>query len=173
VVVPFWRLVGVGATTVLFGAAVLAWPHATLRLLGILAGIWLLAIGLLRISGAFRGGVTVQQVVDGLFGVLLAAIGVACLSSTAAGTVAVSVLIGLAWLLSGFAAMLLGLFAAGRARGWLLTLGVAAIAAGVLFLAWPGLSLKVLVLLTGLSAVALGVGEVLIAVQARRSVAPR
>ncbi|WP_426512608.1 HdeD family acid-resistance protein [Dactylosporangium sp. McL0621] len=175
--VPFWRLVGVGVATALFGVAVLAWPHATLRLLGVLAGVWLLVIGAMRIAGAFRRRpatarhVSVQQVVDGLFGVLLLAVGIASLSSARAGVVTVSVLIGLAWLLSGFAAVLLGLFASGGARTSLLALGGAAIVVGVLFVAWPGVSLRVLVLLTGISAVVLGAVEIAIAVQARRSAA--
>jgi len=172
--VPFWRLVGVGAATALFGIAVLVWPHATLRLLSVLAGVWLLAIGVLRVAGAVRRPaagahhVSVQQVVDGLFGVLLVAVGIACLSSASAGVLTLSVLIGLAWLLSGFAAVLLGVFASGRSRVWLLALGTAAIAVGVLFVSWPGVSLHVLVLLTGISAIALGAAEITIAVQARR-----
>jgi hypothetical protein len=177
VAVPFWRLVGVGAATVLFGLAVLAWPHATLRLLGMLAGVWLLVIGLVRVAGAFRaapeaGGhrMTVRHVVDGAFGLLLAVVGVACLTSASAGAITVSVLVGLAWMLSGFAAMLLGIFSSGSTRVWLIGLGAAAIAIGVVFLSWPGISLHALVLLTGISAVAFGIAEVLIAVRARKSV---
>ncbi|WP_432994476.1 DUF308 domain-containing protein [Dactylosporangium sp. CA-233914] len=176
---PFWRMVSVGAATVLFGAAVLVWPHATLRLLAVLAGVWLLVIGVMRVSGAFRarsGGsgsrrASVRQVIDGLFGVLLSALGVVCLSSATAGLVTVPVLIGLAWLLIGLAAVLLGLLAAGRPRVWLLVLGVVAIVVGVVFVSWPGLSLWAAVLLTGISAVALGAAEIAIAVQARRTAA--
>ncbi|MGI5238412.1 HdeD family acid-resistance protein [Dactylosporangium sp. CA-139066] len=180
VAVPFWRLIGVGAVTVLFGLAVLAWPHATLRLLGILAGVWLLAIGLLRVGGAFRAGpdeaghhVSVRQVIDAAFGLLLAVVGIACLVSASAGVVTVSVLIGLAWMLSGFAAMLLGTFAAGPTRSWLLGMGTAAVVVGLVFLFWPGVSLQVLVLLTGIAAVAFGIAEIAIAISARRALTAR
>jgi len=176
VTVPFWRLVGVGSATVLFGLAVLAWPHATLRLLGMLAGVWLLAIGVLRIGGAFRTApdetghhLTVRQVVDAAFGLLLAVVGIACLASASAGAITVSILIGLAWMLSGFASILLGMFATGTTRAWLLGLGAAAIVIGVVFLTWPGLSLHALILLTGISAVVFGVAELAIALRARRA----
>nr|BFE57859.1 hypothetical protein GCM10020063_023850 [Dactylosporangium thailandense] len=169
----FWWLVAVGAATVVFGAAVLAWPHATLRLLGILAGLWLLLIGLLRIAGALRAPdpprrARVQRIVDGFFGILLVVLAIASLTSARAGVLTVSALIGLAWLIIGFGAVLLGVAAAGRTRAWLCGLGGVAILLGLAFVTWPGLSLRVLVLLTGISAVALGAAEITIAVQARR-----
>ncbi|MFG2043590.1 DUF308 domain-containing protein [Dactylosporangium sp. NPDC048998] len=104
-----------------FGIAVLAWPQATLRLLGVLAGVWLLAIGLMRVAGAFRGrgeghGVLSRRVVDGVFGLLLVVVGVVCLREVAVGMLAVSVLVGLAWVLSGMEEMLLGVFAGGSTR---------------------------------------------------------
>jgi hypothetical protein len=175
VTMPFWTLLGAGVITTLFGAAVLAWPGATLRLLGVLTGIWLLVIGVMRVAGAFRAGhdeehtsgIGMRGVVDGAFGLLLVVVGIACLRSTATGVIAMSLLIGLAWLLSGFAGVLLGMFAHGHTRGWLLGVGVGSIVVGILFLAWPGLSLHALVLLTGITAVILGVAEIAAAIRAR------
>ncbi|MFG2041426.1 HdeD family acid-resistance protein [Dactylosporangium sp. NPDC048998] len=178
VTVPFWPLLSAGVITLLFGLGVLAWPQVTLRLVGLMAGVWLLVIGLMRIFGAFRARrdetarfVPMRRIVDGAFGLLLAIVGLACLRDTATGVVAVSVLIGLAWLLSGFAGVLLGAFTAGQVRGWLFGIGAVSVAVGVLFLAWPSLSLSVLVLLSGITAIVLGIAEIGVAFGARHAVA--
>ncbi|MEV0133796.1 DUF308 domain-containing protein [Dactylosporangium sp. NPDC050688] len=172
VAVSHRHLLALGAVTVLFGISVLIWPAATLRLLGVLAGIWLIATGALRIVHALRRnhearGLT-DQLLSGALGIVLIVGGIACVSSTASGVTAVAVILGLAWLLSGFAAVLLGLFSHGSARLWLLGIGVASIVVGVLFLAWPDLSARSLVLLTGITALILGTGELSFGWQLRR-----
>ena len=157
------HLLALGAVTVVFGISVLIWPAATLRLLGVLAGIWLIATGALRIVHALRRGRDAHgltdQLLSGALGIVLIIGGVACVSRTASGVTAVAVILGLAWLLSGFAAILLGLFAHGRTRLWLLGIGAASIVVGLLFLAWPNISPRSLVLLTGITALILGTGE--------------
>lgn len=157
------HLLALGAVTVLFGISVLIWPAETLRLLGVLAGIWLIATGALRIVHALRRNHEAHgladQLLSGGLGIVLIVGGIACVSSTASGVTAVAVVLGLAWLLSGFAAVLLGLFSRGSARLWLLGIGVASIVVGVLFLAWPDISPRSLVLLTGITALILGTGE--------------
>jgi uncharacterized membrane protein HdeD (DUF308 family) len=164
-------MLALGSTTMLFGVAVLLWPAATLRLLGILIGIWLIATGALRLIGAFRrdratAGMT-DRMLSGGIGVILVLGGAACISSVATGVVALAVVLGLAWLLSGVAEILFGLFSRGSARVWLLALGVASIGVGVLFVAWPDISPRTLVLLTGITALILGTGEVTFAWQQR------
>lgn len=169
--VSFRYLFTLGAVTVVFGVAVLIWPAATLRLLGILAGVWLIATGVLRIIHALRRGRDVHgltdQLLSGGLGIILILGGAACIASTATGVVAVAVILGLAWLLSGCAEVLIGLFSRGGARIWLLVLGMASIVVGLLFVSWPDLSARSLVLLTGITALILGTGEIIFAWQQR------
>ncbi|WP_327001042.1 DUF308 domain-containing protein [Dactylosporangium sp. NBC_01737] len=169
--VPFRHMFTLGSITTVFGVAVLIWPAATLRLLGILAGVWLIATGVLRVVHAFRRdrdvhGLTGQVLSVGLGAVLIVG-GAACIGSSATGAVAVAVILGLAWLLSGIAEILLGLFSRGRARVWLLLIGAASIGAGLLSVAWPDISPRNLVLLTGITALIVGTGEVTVALQQR------
>ncbi|HTJ37884.1 MAG TPA: DUF308 domain-containing protein [Dactylosporangium sp.] len=173
--VPFWPLLAIGVVTAVFGIAVLVQPDATLRLLGLLAGIWIAGLGVMRLVSAFNKaqGLT-QQVLDGALGLILLVVGATCMVNTARGVMALSVIIGLAWLLSGFAELLLGLMARGRARLGLFALAAASIVVGLLFLAWPGLSLHALVLLTGITALVLGTAEIVVALQSRHAqVVPR
>jgi uncharacterized membrane protein HdeD (DUF308 family) len=169
--VSFRHLVTLGLITVAFGVAVLIWPAVTLRLLGILIGAWLVATGVLRIVHAFRRDRDVHGPVDRLLsgglGTALVLGGAACVSNAATGVVALAVVLGLAWLLSGVAEILLGLFSSGSARVGLLVLGAVSIGAGLLFVAWPDLSSRTLVLLTGLTALVLGAGEIGFAAQQR------
>ncbi|GAA2394962.1 HdeD family acid-resistance protein [Dactylosporangium salmoneum] len=167
---PFWQLFTMGAVTLAFGIAVVVQPDATLRLLGVLAGAWLLVIGLMRLVGALdrKQGLT-QQILDGALGVILIVVGVTCLRDSAQGIIALSVIIGLAWLLSGFAALLVGLLARGRARLALFGLAAASILVGMVFLLWPEPSVQALVLLTGITALVLGTAEMVVALQWRRT----
>ncbi|WP_426504535.1 HdeD family acid-resistance protein [Dactylosporangium sp. McL0621] len=164
-------MLALGSITLVFGVAVLAWPAATLRLLGVLLGGWLIATGVLRIIRAFGGTQGAQQLFDrvlsGGLGIVLVVGGVACISSAATGVVALAVILGLAWLLSGVAELLFGLFSRGSGRVWLIALGVASIGVGLLFVAWPDISPRTLVLLTGITALILGAGEVTVAWQQR------
>jgi uncharacterized membrane protein HdeD (DUF308 family) len=157
--------------TVLFGIAVLVWPAATLRLLGILAGIWLIATGVLRIVRAFRRDHGVHGVADqllsGALGIVLIIGGAACIRNVVTGVIALAVVLGLAWMLSGFAEFLFGLFSKGSTRVWLLVLGAASVVVGLLFLSWPDISPRGIVLLTGITALILGTGEISFALQQR------
>ena len=53
------------------------------------------------------------------------------------------------------------------ARAWLCGLGSVSALVGLAFLLWPGLSLTALVLLTGISALLIGAGEVAFALHLR------
>jgi uncharacterized membrane protein HdeD (DUF308 family) len=169
------HLLALGSITLVFGVAVLAWPAATLRLLGVLIGGWLIATGVLRLIRAFGAGAGAQKLLDrtlsGGLGIVLVVAGVACITNAATGVVALAVILGLAWLLSGVAELLLGLFSRGGARVWLLVLGAASIGVGLLFVAWPDISPRTLVLLTGITALVLGTGEVTVGWQQRHRTA--
>jgi uncharacterized membrane protein HdeD (DUF308 family) len=129
-------------------------------------------VGVTRILGAFsseRG--TGRQVLSGTVGVILLIGGVACLWNVATGVLILAFVIALAWILSGVAECVIAFRAAGSARMWLIVLGVVSIAAGLVFLLWPSLSLATMVIMTGISGLVIGVGEIAFAFQARRSAA--
>lgn len=166
---PFWQVTILGVTTMLFGVAVLAWPTATLHTLGVLVGVWLLVAGVSRTLGAFLSERGVgYQVLSGMLGVVLLVGGVACLRNFANGPRVLALMIALAWILGGLTQLMIALRVTGRARTWLLVLGGVSIAIGLVFLLWSTLSLRAIVLLTGISALVVGVGEIVVAIQLRR-----
>jgi uncharacterized membrane protein HdeD (DUF308 family) len=170
--VPFWQVIVLGVATTLFGLAVLLWPRETLRTLGVLVGIWLMVAGAARVLGAFVTKRAVgRQVLSGTVGVLLLIGGVACLRNVANGVLVLALVIALAWLLSGVAEFVLAFQATGSTRTWLVLLAVVSIAIGLAFTFWPGLSLGTVVIMTGISGLIIGIGEIVLAIQMRRAAA--
>jgi uncharacterized membrane protein HdeD (DUF308 family) len=55
----------------------------------------------------------------------------------------------------------------GATRLWLVVLALVSIAIGIVFLLWPSLSLTTVVLMTGISGLIIGVGEIAFAWQLR------
>jgi uncharacterized membrane protein HdeD (DUF308 family) len=166
---PFMQVLLLGIVTALFGLAVLVWPGQTLRLLGIVAGVWLIALGAVRAVTAIRSDTnSSRRVMAGVMAAVLLAAGVTCLRNADGGVVVLATLLGLAWLLSGFALLLIALPARGTVRGWLAVLGIVSVLIGLAFMLWPGPSLTTLVLISGIGAILVGAGEVAFALRLRQ-----
>ena len=166
---PFWLMLLLGITSVVFGVAVLVWPDATVRVLGVLVGFWLLVSGAARIVGAFASGRGLgRQLLSGIVGVIVMIAGLACLREVAKGVLVFAFMIALTWLLSGIAAIVGGIGASGAARVGLIILGLLSVVVGLVFMLWPSLSLAVFVIMTGIGALVVGIGEIVIAFQLRR-----
>src|SRR5436309_124577 len=52
-VIAFWPALLRGLLTAAFGVVLLVWPHVSLHLPGVFAGLWLLFVGVAHIVGAF------------------------------------------------------------------------------------------------------------------------
>jgi uncharacterized membrane protein HdeD (DUF308 family) len=159
-----------GSVTILFGITVLTWPKTTLRTLGVLVGIWLMVAGVARILGAFSPERRVgRQVLSGTVGVVLLVGGAACLRNVAKGILVLALMIALTWILGGLAELVIAFEAAGATRIGLVVLGAISVAVGLAFMIWPSLSLRTMVLMTGISGLIIGVGEIALALQLRRT----
>jgi len=167
---PFWQVLGLGLITFVFGVAVLAWPSHTLQLLGALVGIWLLVAGAIRLAGAFAPDLpTGRRLLLGGVGAVLVVGGIACIRHVATGVALLAGILGLAWLISGMAELVIAFLARGTVRTWLIGIGAVSLLVGLAFVFWPGLSIGVMVLLTGISALLIGAAEVAFAFQLRRT----
>ncbi|WP_433608222.1 HdeD family acid-resistance protein [Dactylosporangium sp. CA-139114] len=165
---PVWQVMILGAVTVCFGIVVLVWPGETLRLLGLATGVWLIVAGATRAFAAFdRDRGATHRVLAAVVAVMLVAAGVACLRSAEGGERVLAALIGLSWLVSGFVQLTVAMLASGPVRTWLAILGGVSAVAGLVFILWPGPSLMALILLTGISALLIGAGEIGFALRLR------
>lgn len=156
-----WAL-GFALATLLPGILVLVWPQETLHVLAVIVGLHLLVAGGFRFVTAFsrdgdRGGGRVTAV---LVAVVFVLAGVLSLRHPLQTIAALSLIVGVCWLLSG----LLSAFAAIADRdlthrGLAFAAGALAVVAGVVVLGYPVESAVALARLLGLWLVLLGVVE--------------
>lgn len=160
-----------GLVSLAMGIMLLAWPEETLLVAAALLGVWLVLIGIFRIiegvtSSALAGGMRALTAVVGL---LYIVIGVILLRNLATSVTLLAVIIGLAWIVGGVAEIVLGFT---RSGGWAkvgtVLLGLLSIAAGLVVFFWPGISLVVLIWITGLWLVVLGIAQLILGFTAHR-----
>ena len=172
--VPWATILATGLLGVVFGAAVLIWPDLSLRLMSALTGIWLLLAGIARIISAFlpgRGSI-VHHLLSGIVGVVVLIAGLFCLRDLVNRLLVLALLFAVTWILSGITEVVLGLQRTGPARLALVGVGLISVAAGIVFVLLPDVSLTTLVIITGVSSLLVGLAEVVLAFYLRR-MAPR
>ncbi|MFF4746361.1 HdeD family acid-resistance protein [Streptomyces sp. NPDC001268] len=129
-----WQiLLTTGLSAIALGVVVLAWPEETLRVVGVLFGIYLLVIGVFQLAAAFGthipGHLRAMHFVTGALSVLL---GLICFRGTMQSILLLALWIGFSWLLRG---TMVTVTAASTpdtpARGWMLFTGIIGMLAGI------------------------------------------
>ncbi|MFI1385624.1 HdeD family acid-resistance protein [Embleya sp. NPDC020886] len=144
--------------SVVLGVVVLAWPTQTVQVVAVLFGLYLLVSGVIQLvlgAGAlFAGGVRAVLIVSGLLSVVL---GILCLGGGSRSVTVLAVWIGICWLVRGIAELVGALANAGLpGRGWMVFFGLVDIVAGIVLMAAPVTSTKVLAVLAGIVLIVLG-----------------
>ncbi|GKQ39603.1 HdeD family acid-resistance protein [Streptomyces sp. A012304] len=164
-------LLGSAVMTLVPGVLVLVWPEATLHVLAVLIGLYLLVTGAFRFVAVFA-----REGHERLPGLLLAVLhvlaGVLCLRNPLQTIAALSLITGVVWLVSG----ILTLYTAVSVedlphRGVVAVAAVLGVVAGIVVLALPAESARALTRLLGLWLVLLGLAEAVVALAWRA--APR
>jgi uncharacterized membrane protein HdeD (DUF308 family) len=158
-----------GVITVLTGIVVLVWPGRTLIVVAVLFGIQLIVTGIFRFVAAFaadESGAT--RVLYALLGIFSLIIGLYAVRHILITLLALGLLLGIFWVVSG----VIELFNALQHRtmghrGWTAVMGILSIVAGLVLLAYPGLSLVTLALLLSIWLLVLGVMEIGLALRLR------
>ena len=159
-----------GLLTLIAGIAVLAWPSETLLVLAVLFGIQLIISGIFRFVGALAtddltGG---TRVLLALLGVLSIIVGLWAVRHVLLTLLALIVFLGIFWIVNGAIEIFTAL--AHREmpqRGWTVAMGVLSVLAGIIVLAYPGLSLYGLAIILGIWLLIFGVMEMAAAFRLR------
>jgi uncharacterized membrane protein HdeD (DUF308 family) len=166
-----WQaLLLIGAAAILLGVIALAWPSATLAVLGVLFGLYLLISGVMQLVAAFgTHSETSFRVMAFISGALSILLGLFCFRGALESILLLAIWIGIAWVFRGITQ----LAAAASdplmpARGWQMFAGVVGFIAGVVVLASPLTSIWVLTLFAGIWLIVTGVVEIVTAVRLRR-----
>jgi uncharacterized membrane protein HdeD (DUF308 family) len=163
-----------GILTFLAGLAALVWPGETLLVVAVLFGIQLIVSGMFRFVAALAtddltGG---TRVLLALLGVLSVIIGLWAVRHVLITLLALTVFLGIFWVVNGFIEVFTALSHRGTDdRGWTVLMGLLSIVAGVIVLAFPGLTLVGLAVILGVWLLIFGVMEIWAAFRLRS--APR
>ncbi|WP_405672980.1 DUF308 domain-containing protein [Streptomyces canus] len=158
-----WILCSAVATLVP-GILVLVWPEETLHVLAVLIGLYLLVTGAFRFVAVFGREEHGERIPGLLLAVLYVLAGVLSLRNPLQTITALSLVVGVVWLVSGILTLYTALAAKDLPhRGVVLGAAVLAIVAGIVVLALPTESARALTRLLGLWLVLLGLAEAAVA----------
>jgi uncharacterized membrane protein HdeD (DUF308 family) len=155
-----------GIVTIVFGVLITVRPVDTVYAVAILFGIWALIAGLFKIvaSIAERGDSGGARVAGILFGLLAVLVGLLVLHHQFETVAVVGFLVGLFWVVGGIAELISAFSIMPQPhRVWQAVAGSVGIVVGTLALIYPGLSLTVIALLTGLWLILYGVMQIAVA----------
>jgi uncharacterized membrane protein HdeD (DUF308 family) len=161
-----------GVLGVIAGAALLAlifWkPLDTLVALGLVAGAFFAVAGLMRVimgavAGGMNGGMRALNIV---FGVLVVVLGVLAIINPGFGLLAVAIVVGVAWLFEGVAALSL---LPTQHKGIWIFFGILSIVAGLAIVAFPWVSVMPLVIVVGACLAFFGILDIINGIRIRRA----
>jgi len=171
----WWLALGASVLGLVVGIVIMVWPEATLKVVAVLFGAWLLVHGIVRIVQAVagRGREGTERAILGLVGVFFVGAGILALRNLLVSLVVIATVIGLMWLLGGIVDLIAAFSGpGGGVRMWRIALGLLSIAAALIILVWPDLSLMTLVYISGIWLIVMGVIQIGMVFWARRSLIP-
>ncbi|MFD8976938.1 MULTISPECIES: HdeD family acid-resistance protein [Streptomyces] len=157
-----WQaLLVAGLASVVLGILVLVWPDASLRVAGVLFGLYLLFSGVMQLVAAFgTHATTALRVMAFISGALSILLGLFCFRGAMQSTLLLALWIGIGWLFRGITQTVAAASdSAMPARGWQIFLGVVSAIAGVVLIVSPLESAAVLTVLAGVWLLVVGVVE--------------
>ncbi|WP_432172323.1 HdeD family acid-resistance protein [Streptomyces sp. Tue6028] len=157
-------ILGSAITTLVPGVLILVWPEETLHILAVLLGLYLLVTGAFRFVSAFSRHEHGERLPGLLLSVLFVLAGVLCLRNPMQTIAALSLIVGIVWLVSGMLTAYTAIATKDLPhRGFVIGAAVLGIVAGIVVLALPTESARALTRLLGLWMVLLGVAELILA----------
>ena len=156
-----WQaMVFVGVVTVLLGLIIALHPGGSLNVLAVLLGVLLVIAGVFDLVRVFDRSEP-HRVWLGLAGLLLVVIGVVLIRHLNLTVALVGLVIGLAWIVQGLAALVTAFSGGpGERRGWWIFFGLISLVAGIVVVAVPTTSVTVLAVLAGIWFIVLGLVEI-------------
>ena len=133
-----WTLILVsGVVTLVAGLATIAWPGRTIVVVAVLIGIQLFVSGIVRLVAAFKVEEEGHRVWDVLVGLASVVVGILCLKDVFQTIAALTLIIGIMWVVQGIAEFFAGVAGASRHRELTILMGILGFVAGVVVLTFP------------------------------------
>ena len=139
-----------GVVSALVGVLVLVWPDISVVVLAWLFAIHLIVAGILQLVAAlWRNDGAAARVLLGLGGAFSILVGLLCLRGPLQTAVLLGLLVGATWVVTGIVGIVHA-FGADHGRGWGIAAGTLSTIGGAVVLVYPGATIVVLTLLTGI-----------------------
>ncbi|WP_406331250.1 HdeD family acid-resistance protein [Streptomyces sp. NBC_00203] len=161
-----WQAVlGAGIAALALGVMVLVWPEASLRVAGVLFGLYLIVSGVLQLVAAFgTHAATSLRVLAFISGALSILLGLFCFRGAMESILLLALWIGIGWLFRGITqAIAAASDPTVPARGWQVFLGIVSFIAGIVLIVAPFKSVAVLTLVAGCWLIVVGIVEIITA----------
>jgi uncharacterized membrane protein HdeD (DUF308 family) len=164
----WWLALLTGVVSVLVGILLLAWPGKTLLVLMVVLGIYLLVFGVLRFIEAVFDTEMDQRGLNVFLGILAVVLGVLVMREPVRFVWVAAIVVGLFWLIRGLIEIFRSIARHDVPdRGWRLSAGLISIVAGAVILLWPGASVLVVAVISGIYLMVIGIIEVVVAFKLR------
>lgn len=165
----WWILLAHGAVALVAGILLLVWPDRTLLLIGVVLGVFLVAVGVLGLVRALTTPerLVMERVIPATVGLLAVAAGTLAIARPSASVLAVALAAGIYLIVAGLANGVTA-FREPDARGANVVLAIVDIAAGIVVVAWPDVTVTVVAVVFGIAFVLRGFAEILLSLYLRR-----
>jgi uncharacterized membrane protein HdeD (DUF308 family) len=165
-----WQLLLlIGVLAVALGVIVLAWPGKTLFVAGVLFGIYLVVSGIGYVFAAFgtHAGAA-MRVLTFITGIVSLVLGFFCFRDKFEAVTLLAIWIGVSWLFRGMTLLAAALSLDHMpGRGWQVLSGLIIVVGGAVLIVSPLDSIAVLTLVAGCWLIAIGIVDVITALQVR------
>jgi len=147
-------LVALGVVALVFGIVVIANIWASVHLVAIFAGLFLLFAGVMQLVSRSTGRTRTGRIFAGLLAIVA---GIVLIAWPSASAKTVAVVIGIAFLIWGVTVAVAALMERGEGSGVIASFGALLAVVGVIFIVWPGPTVTILMVLVGVSAILFGI----------------
>ena len=159
-------LVALGVVALVFGIVVIANIWASVHLVAIFAGLFLLFAGVMQLVSRSTGRTRTGRIFAGLLAIVA---GIVLIAWPSASVKTVAVVIGVSFLIWGVAVAIAALMDRGEGSGVIAAFGALLAVVGVIFIVWPGPTVTILMVLVGASAILFGISCIAQGLTLRRS----
>jgi uncharacterized membrane protein HdeD (DUF308 family) len=151
------------------GLLLLVWPDRTLLLIGVILGVYLVAFGVLELIRALTtpGRLAMERVIPATLGLLAIAAGTIAITRPDASVLAVALAAGIYLIVAGLANGVTALREPAE-RGPRALFALINLAAGIIVVAWPDVTVTVVAVVFGIAFLVRGIAEVILAIYLRR-----
>lgn len=160
-------LLALGIVSIIIGIMALVWPAATIIVLAILLGAYLLVSGIFQIVRGFRTGLTGgMRALLFIFGAISLILGLIMISGVLKAVELLAIFIAISFLFQGFG-LLFESAEYKQGRGWNIFGGILMLIGGVVVLVWPIRSLFAIAIVAGIWLIIGGIFEIIAAFKLR------